>query len=158
MRAIWKEIPRDPKKGKWVGMYVTLNPRGEIVITRETWQKTGSPEAYQIFFDEPNQRIGLKPSTPNSPGAYHAGPRGRHGGRRIMAYRLIVECRLILKYALQFPLAEIDPDGILILDLRTAVANPTSVASVKKREAAKPKIEIDPADLVEQRPEVDSNP
>ena len=63
-----------------------------------------------------------------------------------MAYRLIAECRLILKYTLQFPLAEVDTDGILILDLRTAVANPTSVAWVKKREAAKPRIEITPLD------------
>ncbi|MDI1242201.1 MAG: hypothetical protein PSX80_09805, partial [bacterium] len=129
-----------------------------IVISRETWQKTGSPAAYQIFFDDANQRIGLKPTAQGIRGSYPAGPRGRHGGRRIIAYRLIAECRLILKYTLQFPLAEVDPDGILILDLRTAVANPKSVACVKKREASKPKTEIIPGELVERRAEVDSNP
>ena len=146
MKAIWKEIPRDPKKGKWVGMYATLNPKGEIRLSRITWEKTGSPSAYQIFFDEANQRIGLKPTAQGIRGSYNAELRGRHGGHRIMAYRLIAECRLILKYTLQFPLAEVDTDGILILDLRTAVANPTSVAWVKKREAAKPRIEITPSD------------
>ena len=150
MRAIWKEIPRDPKKGQWVGMYVTLNPRGEIWLSRVTWKKTGSPLAYQIFFDHANQRIGLKPSTPNSRGAYAAGPRGRYGGRRIQAYPVIVECGLVLKQTLQFPCAEIDPDGILILDLRTATINKNSIAwergrkggRPKKREPAPPKIEI----------------
>jgi hypothetical protein len=142
MRAIWKEIPRDPKKGKWVGMYATLNPKGEIKLSRLTWEKTGSPTAYQIFFDDANQRIGLKPTAQGIRGSYPAGARGGHGGRRIMAYRLIAECRLILPYTLQFPLAEFDTDGILILDLRTAVANKSSLTWNKKKEAAKPKVEI----------------
>ncbi|MEO5860777.1 MAG: hypothetical protein ABIR33_17735, partial [Pyrinomonadaceae bacterium] len=106
--------------------------------------KTGGPSAYQIFFDEANQRIGLKPTAQGIRGCYHAELRGRHGGRRIMAFPIIAECRLVLPYTLQFPLIEVDPDGILILDLRTAVANPTSVAAIRKREAAKPKIEDGP--------------
>lgn len=158
MRGIWKEIPSDPRAGKWAGMYVTLNPRGEIVMTKTTWKKTGSPLAYQIFFDAANQRIGLKPSTPNSRGAYHAGERGRHGSRRIMAYRLIAECRLVFRHTLQFPLAEIDPDGILILDLRTATINKNALAWDRRREAAKPKIEIVPGELDERPAEFDSNP
>jgi len=144
MRSIWKEVPSDPRAGKWAGMYVTMNPRGEIVMTKRTWEKTGSPEAYQIFFDDANQRIGLKPTTPNSRGSYLAGERGRHGSRRIMAYRLIVECRLVFRHTLQFPLAEIDPDGILILDLRTATINKTALAWDRRREAAKPKLEVGP--------------
>ena len=71
-----------------------------------------------------------------------AGERGRHGARRIMAYRLIAECRLVFRHTLQFPLAEIDPDGILVLDQRTATINKTSLAWDHRREAAKPKIEL----------------
>ena len=144
MRVIWKEIPRDPRAGKWVGMYVSLNPKGEIVMTRLTWEKTGKPEAYQIFFDDANQRIGLKPTVPSLRGAYPAVKSGKRGGRRINAYRLIAECRLLLKHALQFPLAEIDPDGILILDLRTAEISKQSLRWDKRRQAAKPRIEINP--------------
>jgi len=147
MRAIWKEIPRDPRVGKWAGIYVTMNPKGEIVMTRLTWQKTGSAEAYQIFFDDANQRIGLKPSTPNSRGAYPAVKNGKKGGRRRSAYRLIAECHLLLQNTLQFPLADIDPDGILILDLRTAEINRLSLAWDRRRRAAKPSVEINPSTL-----------
>ena len=61
-----------------------------------------------------------------------------------MAYRLIVECRLVFRHTLQFPLAEIDPDGILILDLRTATINKHALAWDRRREAAKPKLEVGP--------------
>jgi hypothetical protein len=154
MRTIWKAIPRPKKNGAWVGLYVTLSPRGAIVMNRVTWEKTGSPLAYDIFFDDANQRIGLKPSTPNSRGAYPAPERGKFGGRRILAYPVIVECRLVIRQTLQFPYAEIDPDGILILDLRTATVNKNSLAwergrggrdsRSKKRKPEPPKIEIMP--------------
>ena len=136
MKAIWKEIPKDPKKGRWVGMYVTLNPKGEIVLSRRTWEKSGCALAYQIFFDQANQRIGLKPSTPNSRGAYLAGPRGRHGGRRILAFPVMAECGIILKHTVQFPEVEIDIDGLLILDLRTAAINKSSLTWHKRKETA----------------------
>jgi hypothetical protein len=142
MRAIWKEIPRDARAGKWAGMYVTLNPKGVIVMTRLTWQKSGSPEAYQKFFDDANQRIGLKPSTPNSRGAYPVNKNGRCGGRRISAFRLIAECRLLLKNTLEFPLADIDHDGVLILDLRTAEISKRSLTWERRRLAAKPGLDV----------------
>ena len=142
MKAIWKEIPREPRKGRWVGMYAAMSPKGEIWISRVTWEKTGRPSAYQIFFDQANQRIGLKPTAQGIRGSYPAGPRGNHGARRIMAYPIIAECRLILKHTLQFPFVEIDTDGILILDLRTAEINKVSLAWARKKEAAKPTVEI----------------
>ncbi len=147
MRTIWKEVPSDPKAGKWAAMYVTLNPKGEISMTRLTWEKTGRPEAFQIFIDDANQRIGLKPSSPNLRGTYRAAKNGKLGGRRVNAFRLIAECRLLLKNTLQFPLAEIDPDGILILDLRTAIISKSSLAWDRRRAAAKPKLEVGPKSL-----------
>jgi len=157
-------------KEKWCmgWLYVTLNPRGAIVMNRVTWEKTGSPLAYEIFFDDANQRIGLKPSTPTSRGAYPAPERGKFGGRRIMAYPGIVECRLVIRQTLQFPDAEIDSEGILILDLRTATVNRNSLAwergrngndrRAKRRKPDPPKIEIVVGKTVEKRPEVDTNP
>ena len=45
---------------------------------------------------------------------------GRHGDRKISAFRLLAECSLVIKETLEFTDAEIDPDGSLILNLRTA--------------------------------------
>ncbi len=52
--------------------------------------------------------------------AYPAARSGRHGGRKIAAYRPLVECGLHIKETVEFPDAEIDTDGILVLNLRTA--------------------------------------
>jgi hypothetical protein len=168
MRTIWKKVGRPPKNGAWVGLYVTLNPRGAIAMNRVTWEKTGSPLAYEIFFDDANQRLGLKPSTPGTRDAYTAPERGKFGGRRILAYSVIVECRLVIKQTLQFPYAEIDPDGILILDFRTATVNKNSLAwergrsgndrRAKKRKPEPPTIEIIPSVAAEQRSGIDTNP
>ncbi len=85
-----------------------------------------------------------------------------------MAYPVIVECRLVIRQTLQFPDAEIDSEGILILDLRTATVNRNSLAwergrngndrRAKRRKPDPPKIEIVPSASVEQRREFDSNP
>ena len=42
------------------------------------------------------------------------------GGRRVAAYRLLTEQGLVIKETLEFPEAEVDEDGIPILNLRTA--------------------------------------
>ena len=52
--------------------------------------------------------------------AYSAAKSGRHGGRKIAAYRLLTEYSLHIKETLEFPDAEIDEDSTLVLSLRTA--------------------------------------
>jgi hypothetical protein len=45
---------------------------------------------------------------------------GRYGGSKVNAYRLLTEYGLVIKDTLEFPEAEIDEDGILVLNMRTA--------------------------------------
>lgn len=120
MKREWKEIPRDDKRAQWAGIYVTLNSKGTIVMNRAAHEQMGAPAAYLILYDSANNTIGLKPTGGQMRNAYPAAKSGRHGGRKVAAYRLLVECGLHIEDTLAFPDAEIDTDEILVLNLRTA--------------------------------------
>lgn len=120
MKRFWKEISRGDKRAQWAGLYVTMNGKGSIVLNRAAHERMGGAEAFLLLYDPANNTIGLKPTAAGIRNAYPALKSGRHGGRRVNAYRLLTECGLHIKDTLAFPDAEIDEDGILILNLRTA--------------------------------------
>jgi hypothetical protein len=123
MKPLWKIIERDNKKGKWSLPYVSLSPDGEILITRVTWERTGSPEAYLVMFDDTNQRIGLKATGLGVKHAYKLYRKGTAGAKTLTCNRMLVEHGIKLKHGLRFTDIEIDRDGFITLDLRTAVIN-----------------------------------
>lgn len=139
MRTVWKVIERDVKAGRWATMYASLSPKGVIAISRRTWETSGRPAAYMVMFDEANQRIGLRPAASGEKNAYPAIKHGDSACRRLNVHRLLAEQRLKLKYGLRFTEIEIDPEGVLTLDLRTAKVNRSSVA----RQHRKPKMEVE---------------
>ncbi len=120
MKREWKEIPLDGRRAQWAGIYVSMNNKGTIVLNRVAYERLGSPSAFHLLYDSANNTIGLKPTGANMRNAYIAHISGRHGGRKVSAYRLITECSLHIDQTLEFPDAEIDLDGILTLNLRTA--------------------------------------
>ena len=120
MKRNWKEIPRDDRRPQWAGLYVTMNSKGMIVMNRAAYERLGEPSAFLLLYDTANHTIGLKPTAPQIRNAYPAASSGRHGGRKLSAYRLMTEFSLHIKETLEFPEAEIDEDGILVLNLRTA--------------------------------------
>jgi len=101
-----------------------MNLKGEIVINRVTYELLGSPKAIQLLYDRTNNRIGLKPCALATRNAYPIAVSGKCGGKKIRAYRLAAEHRIDLPYTVQFSDAEIDEDGTLVLDLRTAKESP----------------------------------
>lgn len=135
MRTNWKIVERDPKALKWALMYVTLSPRGIISLSNFTWEKTGSPQAYLVLFDEAYQRIGLKPTATGVKHAYPVLSRGPKYGKKLNAFRMIFELGIKLEYGIRFTDIEIDPEGILILNLRTAETSKASTAWYRRREA-----------------------
>ena len=120
MKPDWREVPRDAVNGQWASLYVTMNRRGFIVMSRVTYQRLGEPKAFQVLFDATNNRIGLTPTALSTRNAYPAGPCGPNGGKVVRAYRLMQEHGILLPETIRFHDAHIDHDGILILDLRTA--------------------------------------
>lgn len=84
----------------------------------------GSPEAVHLLFDPITSRIGVKGTAAAARDAFPVATQGRHGGRLIRAYRLMQEFNIQLNDTMRFHDAEIDRDGVLILDLRTAKTSP----------------------------------
>ncbi len=117
----WAVCPRDEKQSRWSAPYATLNPSGDIVISRFTYEAVGAPEGFLLMFDRANATIGLKPAAiRKEKDAYPARTRGRHGGRVIRGYRLCREFGIRLDQTIKFPHATIDKDSILLLDLNDA--------------------------------------
>lgn len=135
MRRNWKELPRDKVRPQWAGLYVTLNRKGMIAMNRVAYQKVGSPSGFVVLFDSVNDTIGLRPRPKEFKNAYPALAHGKAGGRRVAAFRLIADCRLKIDDTLEFPDAEIDGDGILVLNLRTAKISNRSLNHWSRRRA-----------------------
>ena len=127
MRIQWQECPRGDVVGQWAAFYVTMNRKGDIAMSRMTYEKLGGSAAFHLLFDGANNRIGLKPTSLSMKNAYPVGKQGRHGGRVVRAYRLMVEFSIDLPETIRFYDAEIDQDGILILDLRSAKVSPKAL-------------------------------
>ncbi len=58
MRADWQEVLRGDVMPQYAGIYVTMNPAGDIVMSRVTNEMMGAPKAFVILFDRTNNRIG----------------------------------------------------------------------------------------------------
>ena len=132
MKGNWKQVRRGDEHPGYAGLYVTLNQKGHFSINRVTWLRMDSPEAFQLFYDSANSRIALKPSAKAGRDAYPACSGGRNGSRRVHAARLLNECEIDLPATVRFYDAEIDNDGVLILDLRTARVPPSVIAQQRR--------------------------
>lgn len=136
MKPDWRECPRGDVTGQWAALYVTMNRRGYIAMSGRTFEKLGEPKACNLLFDAVNNRIGLKPAALAARNAFPVAKQGRHGGRLIRAYRLMQEFGIDLPETIHFHDAEIDQDGILILDLRTARVSFRALGQAKSMKAA----------------------
>ena len=134
MRPDWKEVPRgDGVSAQMSGMYVTMNPKGLIALSRITYQRMGAPKAFVVLFDSVNNRIGLKPAALTTRNAYPVRAHSNLGGVKLNVYRLTQEYRISLPQTVRFYDADTDEDGILILDLRTAKISPRALGWATKR-------------------------
>jgi hypothetical protein len=115
------------------GLRATMNLRGHISWNRFTHDRLGRPEAVKLLFDAANSRIGLQPVHPTTKNAYPVGPQGSHGGRVIRAYRLLNEHDIRLSEAVEFVNPTIDPEGILVLDLRLTRPSNHSAGKLRKK-------------------------
>ena len=132
MRTNWQRCPKGDVVGQWAKFYVTLNRRGFIVFSRKTYERLGAPSAFDLMFDPTNNRIGLKPSVKGTRHAYPVGPYGKHGGKVVRAWRLLYEFNIDVAETLEFQGVDVDQEGTLVLDLRTAKVSKRSLAHRKK--------------------------
>ena len=123
MNASWAVLPRGDS-ARWSGMYVTLNRVGKLALSRTTHERFGSPDAVLILYDPLNQRLALRPVSPETPNAYPIRKYQNNGGRIIRAYRLLTEFGIQPQETIQFEEPKIDGDGQLVLDLKSIRVSP----------------------------------
>ena len=134
MRADWQEVPRGDVMPQYSGIYVTMNPQGDIVLSRVTYEILDSPPAFLILYDKTNNRIGLKPAALATKNAYPVRVSNRAGAKMVRGHRLTREHRIDLPQTVRFYDADIDEDGILVLDLRTAKISPRARKHPRNRD------------------------
>ena len=117
-----------------------MNPRGDIVINCAAYEMLGGPKAFLILFDRINKRIGLKPAALSTRNAYPVLASNRTGAKKVRGHRMTREQRINLAHTVQFDDAEIDEDGILILDLRTAVVSRRALGYKKRQKQAETRV------------------
>lgn len=133
MKPEWRECPRGDVQPQWAAIYVTMNPMGDIAMSRVTYERMGEPKAFVLLFDKVNSRIGLRPASLTARNAYPVRVHGRRGGKVIRGHRLTREFGIDLPHTVRFYDAHTDVDGIMILDLRTARVSPRAANHYRNR-------------------------
>ncbi len=119
VRRNWEVCTRGAAATRWASMYASINKYGDIVINRVAHEKLGKPEACQILYDRDRETIGLKRAKPEKDTeAFPIRDRGKAGGLRIRANRLLREFGITLLETRVFHRCQLDNRGVLILDLR----------------------------------------
>ena len=133
MQIDWLVLPRGDVAPHNSGVYVTMNRKGEIMLNKVTYKRVGEPTGFLILYNRPNSLIALKPTAEGIRNAYPVRKQGRRGGRVVRAFRLLTEYGIKLPDTIEFKDAEIDLDGQLILDLRTARVSPRAHSQCRNK-------------------------
>ena len=116
MKRKWELCPHAEAGTRWSSLYVTMNPKGYLSLSRYTFEKLGEPEKVQLLFDRATNTIGVQSVSKLAKEAFRTSSKGS-GGRVIYALRLIQEFRLQIARTVRFMHPEFDEDNVLLLDL-----------------------------------------
>lgn len=98
---------------------VTLNKEFKLFFNRRALEALGDPDGVALLFDRRLQVIGVMPSALNRQHAYRLRPRHRASSSRVISARNF--CRhygINPTETIEFPTAEVNKDGILMLDMQ----------------------------------------
>lgn len=114
----WEEFHAGPKNVE-SDLHVTMNSNGVILIGARAFEQMGKPDAAVLLFDKLNSKIGLMPSHERVENAYPMQSKGKHRHRVLRANRFCRHYGIKIDRTIEFPNAQINDEGVLILDLKT---------------------------------------
>lgn len=122
----WEEFELGPVVSNSGGVYATLNRRGNIYLNRTAFEKLGEPEQVVLLYDRRRSRIGITRAEAAKRNAFRLRRKdaGRSGSRVIYAANFCRHYRIKTDQTYAFPAAEVDRQGILILDLNSVSPPP----------------------------------
>ena len=103
-------------------LYATINPRGDFVVNLKTYIRLNEPEAVVLLYDGATRTIGVRPSRLTVPNAILVHTRHARYNRVFRSRKFLAKHGIKIETTMQFPTAEIDTDGVLILNLKEMVA------------------------------------
>lgn len=121
MNRQWTEFESGIRQPASDRMYVSMNRRGLMVVNRKAFESLGSPAGAALLFDERHQAIGLRPATPGERNFIPIKEKRGVSYRTIYVLPFIKRFKLNLSGTIGFVTPEIDHEGILVLDMHTAV-------------------------------------
>ena len=125
----WEFFEDGPPSATASSVHVTINTRCMIFFNRQAHAALGSPEGVSLMYDPRRSTIGVIPTPLNRRSTYKLRAKdGRRmaSGCMISAKNFCKRFEILPQESLAFTDAEINNDGILILDLN-------KVRSVEKR-------------------------
>ncbi len=117
MKRKWEQCPHGEAGTRWSSLYVTMNTKGYLSLSRFTFEKMGEPETALLLYDRANNTIGILPASRLTRDAFPVSRKSDRGGRVIYALRLLQEFGIKITHSIRFMHPEFDEDGILMLDL-----------------------------------------
>ena len=102
-------------------LYATISPRGDFVVNLKTYVRMNEPEAVVLLFDRDMRTIGVRPSQLDLPNAILVHTRHARYNRVFRSRKFLAKHGIEINQTIQFPTAEIDTDGVLILNLKESV-------------------------------------
>ncbi len=100
--------------------YVSLSPKGIILMNKRLYKKFGEPEAIVLLFEKRNNLIGLLRSREGVKEAFPV--RSRDGYHFIHARPFCKNYGIVVPATERFVDPEIDPEGVMRLDLTKTVS------------------------------------
>lgn len=127
MQYNWQDFEDGQPYGTANRVHVTINQEGKIFFNKLAVAALGSPDGVSLMYDSRQSVIGVKASPLNQRSSYLLRKKQKkYGGLVITAKNFCKRFGIYPTETLAFTAAEVDKDGILILDLN-------EVKSVGKR-------------------------
>ena len=100
---------------------VTLGAKGTFYLNGVVYEALERPAAVEMLYDGNRRIIGLKPTDPRRHNAFIVKQHTKGNYKRISAAAFCAHFRLKFPRTLLFEKVDIDNDGVLLLDLNTAL-------------------------------------
>lgn len=118
----WEEFPVGPGTSvNGQGLRVTIDRKGGLMIGAKAFEKMGKPEAAVLLFDRRNHTIGLAPAGADASNAYPMIAKRNCRHRVVRANQFCRHHGIYVPRTAAFGKAEIDEEGVLVLDLRSLI-------------------------------------
>lgn len=117
MEQDWEEFDEGPRQTV-SRLYVSMNPLGEIVMNRRTFDEIKRPEAVVLLFNSKTCSIGVRPASPLMPNAFELKTKGTCQHRVIRAKPFLAKHDIRIDNTVRFSNVTIEGD---ILALRKLI-------------------------------------